>query len=663
MERVTMRMDYLALAEGLSSRQLIPASDNVLNIVKKNPKQDFYTSLYTYHDRHLEQFKKTKTLSGITDVKTKRIFFDFDDSKCVDNAQKDTIEVYNRLIKSGVPEQNIQLFFSGQKGFHVNVHLTDSLTRQEFVNIVFGLASDLKTFDVRINDEARIIRSPFSMHQSSGLYKIPIHFEELEKLSIPVFKEFAKDLSAYDLDDYQETEPVVLPDSLNVLKSKLFKKVSAVELTEIKGFDTDDINFSDCPKWMAPERYALQEGFFYGSESVKQGERNIGFMVLAATYRAQGFSPEHALALLQITAEKQALRTGENPYTTEQLQREIINAVFSPNWKGGIYSSDEPILQLTRKRFNLEEKVFDKNIETIVDVANGFKSFAKDMQKNRVMTGLPSLDKKLVLTTGMVCTVVSAPGGGKTALANLCGETTSNSNENVLYFSLDLYKNLLFGRMVQRHIPYDIQKILSQFENNEVDDELLEAYSHVLKDYTNVGFSFKTSSIDDIEAEIKINTELKGKTPKLIIVDYLDKVRSPYTDPTQSSAYVVGRLSDIAKKYSTLVLLLAQPSKFGSSGPEQEFKSYRSLKGSSSIESDSRVVLGIHRPGYSPSDQSRDLYSSITILKNNTGSLGQLDYAWNGQAGTFTELNIDQRRALKSLRDELESKKAKDEYL
>jgi hypothetical protein len=107
-------------------------------------------------------------------------------------------------------------------------------------------------------------------------------------------------------------------------------------------------------------------------------------------------------------------------------------------------------------------------------------------------------------------------------------------------------------------------------------------------------------------------------------------------------------------------LLLAQPSKFGSSGPEQEFKSYRSLKGSSSIESDSRVILGIHRPGYSPSDQINDNYSSITILKNNTGSLGRLDYHWDGLAGTFTELNVDQRRDLKRLRDELESKSSKE---
>ncbi len=652
-----MRMNLIAVAESLNSRRLVPETEDVLNIIERNNDQELYTSLYTYQDRHLEQFKRTHSLSGITDVKTSRLFFDFDSGSNPHKAQQDTQEVWNRLMQLGVPDEKILIYFSGNKGFHIDVPITESLSRQEFVNIVFGIAGDLETFDVRINDEARIIRTPFSKHPVSGLHKIPLTYDDLCSANISEIKEYAKDIKMYDLSAFKKTNPINLTDELNVLKSKTYKKVGPVQLTEIKGFDVEDIDFTKCPRHMDPARFALQEGFFYGTDSVAQGERNISFLILAATYRSQGFSPEHALALLETTAEKQALRTGEDPYTTDQLQREIINAVFAASWRGGIYASDEPILQLTRQRFNLADVIEETSIEEITDVGDGFKSFARNLQKNRVLVGLPSLDEKLVITTGMVCTVVSAPGGGKTALSNLFAETVSKGDENVLYFSLDLYKNLLFGRMLQRHVSYDIQTILEQFESEEIDEELMAAYADVLGDYSNVGFSFKTTSVDDIEKEIQVQSKKKGKTPKLVIVDYLDKVKSPYSDPTQSSAYVVGRLSDIAKKYQTLVLLLAQPSKFGSSGPEQEFKSYRSLKGSSSIESDSRIVLGIHRPGYSASDQSNDKYSTLTILKNNTGSLGRLDYAWDGLAGTFTELTVDQRRDLKRLRDEIESQK------
>lgn len=659
-------LDYVRLSRSFVNNELIPfTTKDIWERIKKNPSQDHYISLYTYKDHHVKRFAETHSVEGITDVTTSQLLWDFDSSRQLEAAQSDTKELCTRLLAHGIPENKIQVFFSGNKGFHVQMMIDENLSRQQFRNITFNLAKGLTTFDVRINDEPRVVRAPLTRHPESGLYKIPITIENLNTLSIGDIKVMAVDTKAYSMYNIisEKKWRFTLPKEVSELKTVAVDPVSTAKLEDIKGFVEADLDFTLCPKWLSPERFALKEGYFYGSESVNTGERNIAFMILAATYRNQGFSEDETLSLLEITAQKQAKRTEEEEVSIDRIRREVISAVYSPHWKGGVYSSDEPLLILTRKRFNLEEKYHDRNIEEIIDVANGFKSFARDMQKNRVLVGLASLDKKLVLTTGMVCTVVSAPGGGKTALANLFAETVSKGNENVLYFSLDLYKNLLFGRMLQRHINYDIQKIFSQFENDEMDADLLNAYSDVLKDYTNVGFSFKTSSIDDIEKEIQTNLVLKGKTPKLIVVDYLDKVRSPYTDPTQSSAYVVGRLSDIAKKYSTLVLLLAQPSKFGSSGPEQEFKSYRSLKGSSSIESDSRVVLGIHRPGYSASDQSKDLYSSITILKNNTGSLGQLDYAWNGLAGTFTELNIDQRRSLKKLRDDLEDKKDKDEFI
>ncbi len=175
-EGTLMRMDYLALANGLDSRELIPSTSNITSIIKQNPRQDIYTSLFTYQDRHLEHFKKTRSLKGITDVKTNRLFFDFDDKMAPQKAQYDTIELCNRLIESGIPKDKIQIYFSGNKGFHIGVALSESLTRQEFVNVVFDLASGLATFDVRINDEARIIRAPFSIHQDSGLHKIPLAY-------------------------------------------------------------------------------------------------------------------------------------------------------------------------------------------------------------------------------------------------------------------------------------------------------------------------------------------------------------------------------------------------------------------------------------------------------------------------------------------------------
>jgi replicative DNA helicase len=651
---------------GYSFAQLIPASQNIYSKVT-NKAIEHYVSVYNYNLEHKRHFDKNKSVKGITDVTTNKLLWDLDCKNDVEKARQQAIQICDRLLNWGVEKENIRIFFSGNKGFHIDLVTDLSLTRKQFENIVFTIGSDLSTFDPSVTDENQLIRLAFTKHPKSGLYKIPLSYDDLTSLSVEDITAAAKDITGIEIEMYSDTHfKASLPKPLADLKDidhVLSKKTEKKEKVELKA-DFSDIDLSKCPKWMAPERYALAQGAFFGSQSADVGERNKAFMILAATFKAQGFTEEHTLALLMATAEKQAARTGEDPYSEEQMQREIISEVFSPQHRGGQYGKDDELLVTTRERFGIAEAIEDpSSVEEIIDVGNGFKDFAKNMNQNRVRVGLESLDKHIVMTVGMLCTVVSAPGGGKTALANLFAETVSKEGENVLYFSLDLYKNLLFGRMLQRYVNYDIQKILKQFENNEVTAELFEAYSGVLEAYSNVGFSFKSSSIDDIETEIKNCIARKGKSPKLVIVDYLDKVRSPFTDPTQSSAYVAGRLSDIAKKYSTLVLLMAQPSKFGSSGPNEPFKSYRSLKGSSSIESDSRLILGIHRDGYDPSDQSNDIFSSITVLKNNTGPLMKLDYYWDGQAGTFSELDLEGKRELKRLRDSIEKMKDADDDL
>lgn len=656
---------YYRLASGLKNQksELVPITENIYKKIQLGTKQDYYLSLFQYNPEHYKEFQKTKSVAGIQDLTTQRLVWDFDSHSDIELARQDAIVLYDRLIEAKVPPEKIRVWFSGNKGFGIDLELSDRLTRQEFVNIVFGLAGDLKTFDTRINDYARVVRLPLTRHHESGLYKVPLYDADIKSLTVEEIKTIAEDISGFNIEDLDpELYRFTLPKRLIELKNTEFKKITqTVERPELT-FDVDALDRSSCPDWMPLERFALQEGFFYGSESVVQGERNDAFLILAATYKNQGFSREHALGLLMATAERQAERTGEGCYTEEQINREILNAVYSSSWRGGIFSSDHPLLIKTRQRFNIDEEIIENEVENISNVGEGFVSFAKNISQNRIKLGLSSFDDNIVMTVGQLVTVVAPPGAGKTALSNKFAETVSLENEDVLYFSLDLYKNLLFGRMLQRYISYDIKDIFEKYENGDVDKDLADAYASVLENYSNVNFCFKSCSIDDIEYKIQNTIKSRGKIPRLVIVDYLDKVRSMYTDTTQSSAYVAGRLSDIAKKYNTLVLLLAQPSKMGSSGPEQEFKSYRAIKGSSAIESDSRLILGLSRPGYNPANPETDIYSTISILKNNTGPTMRLDYKWDGLTGSFDELTIDEKRNLKKLRDELEKQRKGVEY-
>lgn len=659
-----MQMRYLRLANGLENQtsQLIPITENIHKIIQKNPTQDQYVSLYEYEDRHMEHFKKTRSVAGIQDVTTPKLLFDFDDSQDLRNAQKDAIEVCARLIKNKIPEDKIRIYFTGSKGFHVEVVTDQKFTRQEFYNIVANLAGDLKTFDHRINDEARIIRAPLTKHPKTGLYKIPLLITELTNLNLEDISSAAIDINGFHISDLQDSKYVTpISKEIQKLKTIEYKKVGNTVVTETLLFNVNDIDFTKCPKWMAKERYALQEGFFYGSDSVDKGERNSAFMILAATYRSQGFSQDHALNLLMATSERQAKRTGEVPYGEDQLKREIINTVYSPAWKGGIYGKDEDLLILTRQRFNLLEVETNIDLVGIDNVGIEFKDFAKNIDRNTIKTGIKTLDESVLITSGMMVSLLAAPGAGKTSFANMFVEHLSKQGENTIYFSLDMYKNLLFSRLLQRYSGYDMRKILNMFKKNDPDLTLQNAYADVLKNYSKAHFNFRSGpTVEEIEKEIINYRATKGEDVKLVVVDYLEKVRGPFSDATANSAYVASRLSDIAKKYHTTVLLLVQPQK-SAGDPRDELVSYRKIKGASVIEQDSRVILTLSRPGYDPRDVDNDRYATISVVKNNMGALCQLDFGWNGISGAINELDAQGRKELKELRDNIQKAK-EDEF-
>lgn len=659
-----MNVEYIRLAKGLENQisELIPPdAAKIISRLKKEPTKDFYTSLYKYEDRHFKEFAETHSVAGIRDVKTDRLLWDFDDSVSLETAQKDAKELCARLMESGVEPTKIRAFFSGNKGFHVEVILNEFLSRQEFVNVVFNMAHDLKTFDVRINDEARVIRAPFTINPKSGLYKIPLTIDQLNTYAIEDIKINAADISTAKPYDYfkEANWRIAMPEPITILKTQTFKQVNRLEDKDIKGFNVNDIDFSKCPRWMAKERYALQEGFFYGSESVSVGERNTAFMILAATYRNQGFSEDHAIALLSATAEKQAQRTGEEIVSTERIVKEVIPAVYGTAWKGGIYAKDEPLLYMTRKRFNIEEVEIISDLADIKNVGLEFEDFARHIDQNTVKTGLKRLDESVLITSGMMIALLAAPGAGKTSFANMFVENLSKTGEHTIYFSLDMYKNLLFTRLLQKYSGYPMQKILDMYKAGNPSSELQNAYSQVVANYSNVFFNFRSGpTVEEMEQEI-INYKIaSGHNPKLMVVDYLEKVKGPFSDATANSGYVASRLSDIAKKHHLVVLLLVQPQK-AAGDPSDELTSYRRIKGASVIEQDSRVIMTLSRPGYNPKDMDNDRYASISVVKNNMGNLCQLNYNWDGVSGTLSDMSPEDIKELALLKKRIADEKAK----
>lgn len=138
-------------------------------------------------------------------------YLDFDVDDIESNYSKLVKEVkyvINYLETSlGLPPDELNIFFSGHKGFHViipgeAIGLIPSTTiNQDFKYFALGMAyvrsgkilnsvrQDL--LDLKIYDRKRLFRLPNSINSKSGLYKVPVTIEQLYDFSYEDIKEWA----------------------------------------------------------------------------------------------------------------------------------------------------------------------------------------------------------------------------------------------------------------------------------------------------------------------------------------------------------------------------------------------------------------------------------------------------------------------------------------
>jgi len=657
---------YQRLSEGLNSvGKLIPENANVYNFIKKD--KDYYLSIYKYNEKQkkvaeekidavdkqtgeLLGYQRDRGIEGIEDVVTNILGFDFDNGKNIEAAKQDTIKTVKRLTEQGIDVNDIQISFSGGKGFSVVVYHDKDLNPAQHKVIAESIAGDLDTFDPTLYNASRIFRIDGTKHNKTGLYKSPLSFQDLE-LSVDEIKEIAKDKVTRDA-----TPKIKLPAALFLLKPKEKEvKKAEVEANEL-------IDFSKKPFYLTDLKFVLQKGF------IPPEKGNEGMMILCSTYKHVGFDRTDAYHMLKSVNEKRAEIYGISKRPKKEIFDEVINVVYNPTWNGGTYSiENSELLRETAIKFGIGENT---KLESFDSIKNSFFDFADNINKNVIKTGIKSLDESLLITTGMMVGILGAPSSGKTTIATNIIETSAKEGMKPLFHSLDMTKHLMMLRLIQKQSGVNVQdKLRCKIEGDPLYDEsyslrddvsILQAVENLGKIYRNVEFNFtRGATIESLEEDIKMNKSKNGDKFKLVVVDYLEKVRGPYSDSTANSGYVASRLSDLASTYDVCIILLLQPQK-SAGDPSEELLSMRKVKGASVIEQDCRVVLTVWRPGFNPRDNSRDKYTSIAIVKNNMGEVKTLDFKWNGLKGEVNELTKLERDQLDSLREEIKDKKTED---
>jgi len=660
---------YVRLCESLNNvGKLVPVNEVHKYITDVN--KDYYTSIFQYNESQKTQAEESievqkdgktinrlKGVSGIRDVITNKLVFDFDSDKLKD-AQRDTLELLNRLEDKGVNvDTEVNICFSGSKGFSVELNTTETFNPNQFKNIVHNLALDLKTFDPKIIDPSRIFRLPFTKHPKTGLYKTPISKEELSILSIDEIKLLAKQKPEVNVEylSYTTTLPREIKDLRNVSVEKQFPVVLSNETIA-------ELDLVNKPSWLSNWKYALSRGFF------KEGTRSYALTILGATCRNQSMSKTQAYYFLKAAADEQVQRFGGSKFEKNEIWNNIVEVVYGGNWQGGSWSEDNFPIDL--KNFlishNIPREGNNNNLEMVETIDEGFDEFlnyAKDIDKNTMKFGIPSLDKVLKIRKGHLIGLLAPPSIGKTSFAVTLANNTSKEGNLVYFASYDMYKNNVYQKLIQRHTGLSEEDIYKVFTTQNT--ERIEQFRNILAtEYRNVVFCFKSGqTIEQLKQSIKEVEKQRSQKVDLVIVDYLELVITDKSDPTAASAAAAQGLREVANE-GRVVLKLLQPNKL-SNKPNQPMTSATAAKGSGSIQQAATAIITLHRPGFHSRLPNEDKFIGLDCVKNRNGALFSLDFYWDGKTQTFSEIDDVGRIKLENVKKmirELENEDKEDEW-
>jgi hypothetical protein len=625
MENLEESVLYYNLREGLQSRaKLIPINVAIETLIK-NRDRDWYISLYKYTEKHLELLKHKGTLSGVTDTIGDRLYFDFDSEGNLSQAREDATITARRLVEDyGFSEESVNLYFTGGKGFAVEVVLADEISPEDFKKITFKIAGDLDTFDQVVNDPNRIIRVVNTKHQSSGLYKIQLDINEFIEMSMNDILELAK--SPRERNFKITAYTAKLPESLLNLEST----VAVQEVLKELSFDLTQVDFSQKPRDLDKARWLLMNGYF------KHGERNPAMLCIAATCKNLGYSEAFTRNILRGVAEDQASRTGEDAFPEKEI-KPIVKQVYGPNWKGGQFTTRDENNWLYK--YALKMGVLEKEENgpmQIVDVEQEFTSFVQNYEQNRIMLGIPYIDRLMPVTVGTNLAVVGAPGSGKTTIALNILKNTSQAGLTSVFFSLDMHRKRMFEKIMYDVSGLNRDELYGAFREGKGS----ELTAKMKEKYGNVWFYDRSGTKPaDMAEYIKMVEQHTGTKVKLVMIDYFERVSSEKSSDTEASKDIASKIQDLVMDLDIACITLVQPNKASyNGGPDTPIESYTAIKGSSYLQQSYRNIISIWRPFFNPKLKEFDHFVELAILKNDLGELGHVVMGFDGKRGKVDEL-------------------------
>lgn len=316
-----------------------------------------------------------------------------------------------------------------------------------------------------------------------------------------------------------------------------------------------------------------------------------------------------------------------------------------------------------------EQEALQENLINNYSMLNYITTFNNEIENptRPIKTGFNNLDKALngglkesLITIGAITSL------GKTSFVLQIADQIAQSNNNVLFYSLEMSKTELMAKSISRNIyinsNYDDDKIKSTSDiiKNNIQDEK-ELFNESLEDYKNyskhlfIKESIGAFGVEDIKKDI-IDFNKCFKRSPIVIIDYLQMLSNPNTTLSDKAKVDnnILELKRLTREFKTSIIVI--------SSLNRESYNYNvalsSFKESGSIEYTSDIILGLN---YEYTTEEKQILSSndynkkeeiiknakgqtprkihIDILKNRNGELSSVKMLFNPRANIFLEQN------------------------
>lgn len=250
-----------------------------------------------------------------------------------------------------------------------------------------------------------------------------------------------------------------------------------------------------------------------------------------------------------------------------------------------------------------------------------------------VPTGFDELDDIAFLRPGVVTALIARPGMGKSAVAQHIAGAAADAAVPVHYFSLEDGAQSFTDRMLAREAMGRISLGSQRSHRLEVGQlaELTRAAGELVRrrDRYMLFSPLTRRTARDVVAVAR--RAARRHATKLVVVDYLHKLRSP--DPRANRFDALGlncsELEDAAKENQWAVLVLCQVKR---AVEERQDKRPRAedIAGSDEVSQYMKAGLGLYRPAvYDDRADPREM--ELLIVKNNDGpAYRSIRVGWDG---------------------------------